>query len=111
VVCGVCFFAVRNYCYEVGLRDYLQDDEKIRKMLTQLECASCIVDDLRGALQILSLGEEIEMKILREAFSFLAHEFSRDKTPSYFITGVHRILKSISGINTPDWFKNRRKSS
>lgn len=76
-------------------------------MLTQLECASCIVDDLRGALQILSLGEEIKVKILREAFGFLAHEFSRDKTPSYFITGVHRILKRISGIDTP--FKERRE--
>ena len=29
VVSRICFFAVRNYCYEVGLRDYLQDDEKI----------------------------------------------------------------------------------
>jgi len=76
-------------------------------MLTQLECVSCIVDDLRGALQILSLGEEIEARILREAFSFLAREFSKNKTPSYFITGVHRILKRISGINTP--FQERRK--
>ncbi len=76
-------------------------------MLTRLECASCIVDDLVGALKLLSLEKEVEKKILREAFNFLNNEFSYSKTPSYFITGVHRILKRISGIPVP--FKERRE--
>jgi len=76
-------------------------------MLAKLECASCIVDDLVGALKLLSLKKEVEKEILREAFSFLADEFSYSKTPSYFITMVHRILKRISKIPVP--FKERRE--
>jgi len=76
-------------------------------MLTKLECASCIVDDLVGALELLSLEREVEKKILREAFDFLTREFSYQRTPSYFITGVHRILKRISKIPVP--FEERRE--
>lgn len=76
-------------------------------MLTKLECASCIIDDLTGALELLSLEKEVEKKILREAFGFLTNEFSYRRTPSYFITEVHRILKRISGISVP--FKKRRE--
>jgi len=75
-------------------------------MLTQLNCASCIVDDLCGALNLLPLKEEVKNEILKESFQFLAREFSTEKIPSYFITEVHRILKRISGIEIP--FKERR---
>jgi len=75
-------------------------------MRTQLNCASCIIDDLCGALQLVPLEEKIKKEILRESFQFLAREFSTEKIPSYFITEVHRILKRISGIEIP--FKERR---
>lgn len=75
-------------------------------MHTQLNCASCIIDDLCGALQLVPLEEEIKKEILKESFRFLTREFSTDKIPSYFITEVHRILKRISGIEIP--FKGRR---
>ena len=75
-------------------------------MRTHLNCASCIIDDLCGALQLVPLEEKIKKKILRESFQFLAREFSTDKIPSYFITEVHRILKRISGIEIP--FRERR---
>jgi len=75
-------------------------------MRTQLNCASCIIDDLCGALQLVPLEEKIKKEILKESFQFLAREFSTDKIPSYFITEVHRILKKISGIEIP--FKERR---
>jgi uncharacterized protein with ATP-grasp and redox domains len=75
-------------------------------MRTHLNCASCIVDDLCGALQLVPLEEKIKKEILRESFQFLAREFSTEKIPSYFITEVHRILKRISGIEIP--FKERR---
>jgi len=68
-------------------------------MRTHLNCASCIVDDLCGALQLVPLEEKIKKEILKESFKFLAREFSAEKIPSYFITEVHRILKRISGIN------------
>jgi len=75
-------------------------------MRTHLNCASCIIDDLCGALQLIPLDEKIKKEILRESFQFLAREFSTEKIPSYFITEVHRILKRISGIEIP--FKERR---
>lgn len=75
-------------------------------MRTHLNCASCIIDDLCGALQLIPLEEKIKQKILKESFQFLAREFSTDKIPSYFITEVHRILKKVSGIEIP--FKERR---
>ena len=75
-------------------------------MLTKLKCASCIIDDLCGALQLIPLEEKIKKKILSESFKFLSREFSTEKIPSYFITEVHRILKRISGIEIP--FKERR---
>ena len=75
-------------------------------MRTHLSCASCIIDDLCGALQLVPLKEKIKKEILKESFQFLAREFSTDKIPSYFITEVHRILKRISGIEIP--FKERR---
>jgi uncharacterized protein with ATP-grasp and redox domains len=75
-------------------------------MRTHLNCVSCIIDDLCGALQLVPLEEKIKQEILKESFQFLAREFSTDKIPSYFITEVHRILKKISGIEIP--FKERR---
>jgi uncharacterized protein with ATP-grasp and redox domains len=75
-------------------------------MRTHLNCASCIVDDLCGALQLIPLEEKTKKEILKESFQFLAREFSTEKIPSYFITEVHRILKRISGIEIP--FKERR---
>lgn len=75
-------------------------------MRTHLNCASCIVDDLCGALQLIPLEEKIKKEILSESFQFLSREFSTEKIPSYFITEVHRILKKISGIEIP--FRERR---
>lgn len=75
-------------------------------MRTHLNCASCIIDDLCGALQLVPLEEKTKKEILKESFQFLAREFSTEKIPSYFITEVHRILKRISGIEIP--FKERR---
>jgi len=75
-------------------------------MRTHLNCASCIIDDLCGALQLVPLEEKTKKEILKESFRFLARGFSTDKIPSYFITEVHRILKRISGIEIP--FKERR---
>ena len=75
-------------------------------MRTQLNCASCIIDDLCGALNLVPLKDEAKNKILKESFRFLSREFSTEKIPSCFITEVHRILKRISGIEIP--FKERR---
>jgi len=38
-------------------------------MRTHLNCASCIVDDLCGALQLIPLEEKIKKEILSESFN------------------------------------------
>lgn len=76
-------------------------------MLTSAECVSCIVDDLAGAMEILSVNEKMKEKIFQESFEFLAKNLSWQRTPSYFITGVHRILKKQGNIKVP--FRERRK--
>ena len=64
-------------------------------MHTHLKCASCIIEDLCGALQLVPLEEKVKKEIFKESFQFLAREFSTENIPSYFITEVHRILKRI----------------
>ena len=39
-------------------------------MHTHLNCASCIIDDLCGALQLVPLKEKIKNEILKESFHF-----------------------------------------
>lgn len=70
-------------------------------MLTQLECAPCIIDDLVGAIKLLNLPREIQKRILAEGLDYLSKNFNLQTIPSYHITQVHRILKRISGIEVP----------
>ncbi len=77
-------------------------------MLTQLECAPCIIDDLVGAIKLLNLPREIQKKILAEGLDYLSKNFNLQTIPSYHITQVHRILKRISGIEVP--FKDLRSN-
>jgi len=77
-------------------------------MLTQLECAPCIIDDLVGAIKLLDLPREIQKRVLVEGLDYLSKNFNLQIIPSYHITQVHRILKRISGIEVP--FKDLRSN-
>ncbi len=70
-------------------------------MLIVPRCAACILDDLEGATRLLIGDEELGYRIMAEALAFLSRDFARRKMPSYYITGVHRILKRLSGLETP----------
>lgn len=70
-------------------------------MLTQLACSSCIVDDLRGALDTCVPDEARRLAILREAMAWLGDEFDTCRIPSYYITRVHRLLKERAGLEMP----------
>jgi uncharacterized protein with ATP-grasp and redox domains len=76
-------------------------------MLTQLPCASCILDDLRGALDTCVPDESQRLAILREAMVWLGDEFEVGRIPSYYITRVHRLLKERAGLEMP--FRALRK--
>jgi len=77
-------------------------------MRAQPQCISCIVDDLWGAIRSEVDDPLVQMDVLRRALVYLADKFSTDLPPPYFITGVHRILKSAAGIDEP--FSGRRRA-
>lgn len=70
-------------------------------MLTQLVCSSCIIDDLRGALDTCVPDEAQRLAILREAMAWLGDDFDTCRIPSYYITRVHRLLKERAGLEMP----------
>jgi uncharacterized protein with ATP-grasp and redox domains len=77
-------------------------------MLTQLPCAACIIDDLRGALETTVPDAAARLDILREALAWLGDEFDESRIPSYYITHVHRLLKQRTGQEIP--FRALRES-
>jgi uncharacterized protein with ATP-grasp and redox domains len=70
-------------------------------MFSQLRCASCIVDDLCGALETTVREDATRLAILREALGWLGGEFDLQRIPSYYITRVHRLLKQRTGQEMP----------
>jgi uncharacterized protein with ATP-grasp and redox domains len=50
--------------------------------------------------------EKVKSAVLRDALHYLGDNFSSEHPPSRFITGVHRIFKTVSKIKTP--FESRR---
>jgi len=70
-------------------------------MKITLQCAPCIIDDLRGALEDTVEDRAQRLSILAEAMRWLGKEFRPNVVPSYCITGVHRILKRRTGLKMP----------
>lgn len=70
-------------------------------MRREKDCLPCVLDDLRGALDLLRLEPAVGKEILDAADRFLAETFPENREPSFYITGVHRILKRIAGIEMP----------
>jgi len=70
-------------------------------MLTQLACASCIMDDLRGALETAVPDPATRLDILRQAMAWMGEAFDGQRIPSYYITRVHRLLKQRTGLQIP----------
>ncbi|MEM4724764.1 MAG: ARMT1-like domain-containing protein [Candidatus Hadarchaeum sp.] len=70
-------------------------------MQTHLACASCIIDDLRGALEMTVPNEPERLAILREAMAWLGQEFDQRHIPSFYITRIHRLLKQRTGLEMP----------
>ena len=70
-------------------------------MLTELPCAPCILDDLRGALDTCVPDPAQRLAIVREAMAWLGDEFDTSRIPSYYITRVHRLLKERTGLEMP----------
>ena len=76
-------------------------------MIAKIDCIPCILDDLRGALELLTSDESIKHRVMKESLEFLARNIDLKKEPSVYITQVHRILKRVCGIKAP--FAQRRR--
>ncbi len=70
-------------------------------MRAGLPCPACIIDDLRGALQDAVPDEGVRRAILREALAWLGAGFDFQRIPSFYITGLHRLLKERAGLAEP----------
>ena len=70
-------------------------------MIAKIDCIPCILDDLRGALELLTPDESIKRQVMKESLEFLVENMDLGKEPSIYITHVHRILKRVCGIEIP----------
>ncbi|MEW6686450.1 MAG: ARMT1-like domain-containing protein [Candidatus Edwardsbacteria bacterium] len=78
------------------------------KLSTPVTCIPCILEDLIEACDELIKNRKKGAVIVKEALAFLSQEVAKEShLPSYFVTGVHRILKKKLGIEIP--FARRRK--
>ncbi len=75
-------------------------------MIAKTDCIPCILDDMRGALELLADDENMKRRVMKECLEFLAGNMDLEKEPSIYITEVHRILKRVCGIAVP--FAERR---
>jgi len=70
-------------------------------LIAKIDCIPCILDDLRGALELLTNDESIKRQVMKESLEFLVDNMDLGKEPSIYITEVHRILKRVCGIEVP----------
>jgi uncharacterized protein with ATP-grasp and redox domains len=75
-------------------------------LIAKTDCIPCILDDLRGALELLTDDESIKRQVMKESLELLINNIDLKKEPSTYITGVHRIVKRVCGIEVP--FAQRR---
>jgi uncharacterized protein with ATP-grasp and redox domains len=76
-------------------------------LIAEIDCIPCILDDVRGALELLTSDEGIKRQVMKESLEFLARNIDLKKEPSIYITEVHRILKRVCGVEVP--FAERRR--
>lgn len=76
-------------------------------LIAEIDCIPCILDDVRGALELLTSDEVIKRQVMKESLEFLARNIDLKKEPSIYITEVHRILKRVCGVEVP--FAERRR--
>jgi uncharacterized protein with ATP-grasp and redox domains len=65
------------------------------------ECLPCFVDDIAGALDMLHVPPSKSMAVLRESLAYLSNHVAKKLPPSYYITGLHRILKRRLNMAMP----------
>jgi uncharacterized protein with ATP-grasp and redox domains len=57
--------------------------------------------DVRGAMELLGYSEEVRERIVARSEAWLDAHWDEGHLPSWYITGVHRILKQVAGDELP----------
>jgi uncharacterized protein with ATP-grasp and redox domains len=70
-------------------------------MRTVPTCLTCVLGDVYAAAQQVAPDAPTQLKVAKDAMTFLAETFGYDRVPSYYITEVHRILKRDTGVPMP----------
>lgn len=70
-------------------------------MHIQPACVACIFDDLEGVIRLLVNETETAHQVMEESLRFVARDYALHQVPSYYITGVHRIFKQVTGMSMP----------
>jgi damage-control phosphatase, subfamily I len=70
-------------------------------MKIKSECLSCIVDDIRDALDLLGTPHKTAADVLSDVMKYLGEHYKKNEPASYYITDVHRILKKHLNLAMP----------
>lgn len=70
-------------------------------MRTTPTCLTCVLGDVYAAAQQVTPDVSTQLKVAKNAMTFLADTFGYERVPSYYITEVHRILKRDTGVPVP----------
>jgi uncharacterized protein with ATP-grasp and redox domains len=65
------------------------------------ECLSCIVDDIREALELLKTPRKVADTILGDVMKSLGEHYEENEPASYYITEMHRIVKRHLNLDMP----------
>jgi len=71
-------------------------------------CRPCVMHDLVGAMDLLGYPADVRARIVARSEEWLAAHWDEGHLPSWYITGVHRILKEEAGDELP--FRDLRES-
>jgi uncharacterized protein with ATP-grasp and redox domains len=66
----------------------------------QWECLPCLLDDFLTAGRLV-LSPEQQSAVFSRGLDILATGFDRERTPSYLITALHRLIKEAAGNSCP----------
>jgi damage-control phosphatase, subfamily I len=75
--------------------------KEISKVKAEQGCASCIIDDIAGAVKLMGVDERKQLEVINACMAYLSKDFNFHTLPSTFITGVHRIAKEMTGERLP----------
>ncbi len=66
-------------------------------MKTELKCIPCFIDDIIGAVDLIEESFDVKRNLIEQVVKFIGNGLDYSKTPSFYITRCHRIIKKYYG--------------